>query len=165
MSAPSKRTTPWRALGPLFFARARYIEMAVSHALALCLEKQQFRESYGRGVFPSQAWEAETRTNLGPYGSKLARSFGWSFLLTAAFFVAALAVALLLGRVALDRPLDIGKSLSLLGAFLAGGARLCGVGGYGETFSGEQLHELLHPLLFRIVFLPGLALAVIGQVW
>jgi hypothetical protein len=81
------------------------------------------------------------------------------------FVALALVVALLFGRVAPDRPIDWAKFLSLAGGVLAGWATLFELGGYVATFSGEQLHEVVHPVLFRALFLPGLLLAGLGQVW
>ena len=69
------------------------------------------------------------------------------------------------GRVAPDRPIDIGKALSFVGGSLAAWATLFELGGYVETYGRNQLHELLHPVLFRVIFLPGLALAALGQFW
>jgi hypothetical protein len=159
------RVSPWQAIVPLFFRRARYLDLAVSHALALCLESPQYREPHARGEFPGPAWEPDTRKNLTPAASKLVRSLGASLFATITFAAAALLLALLLGRVGMGRPLDIAKTLSFVGAFLAGWATLFELGGYVETFSNEQLHELLHPVLFRVLFLPGLAVAALGQVW
>jgi len=164
-TAQAAQVSPWRALLPLLFRRPRYVDLAVSHAVALCLRSSQYRDLHARGEFPSPSWESATRQNLEPAAQKLVRSLAASLFMTAAFVVGALVVAWLLGRVAPDRPLDVGKTLSLVGGSLAGWATLFELGGYVETFSREQLHELLHPVLFRVIFLPGLAIAAIGQVW
>jgi hypothetical protein len=159
------RVSPWRALFPLFFVKEQYLEMAISHSLAVSLDKPSNREAFKRGEYPHAAWEQDTKANLKAPADNLIHSFGKSFLITGMFFVTAIGFAMLLDRVSIDRPLDIGKSLSLTGAFLAGWATLFELGGYMETYSREQLHELLHPLLFRVIFLPGLAIAAIGQIW
>lgn len=162
---PITRVSPWRALGALFLDRERFVRLARDHALALCIEKSQFRDTIANGGFPNAVWETETKNNLAIASNQLVRSFCRSLLLTIVFFAGAIGAAMLLGRISLDQPLDIGKALSFVGAFLAGWATLFELGGYVVTYSGNQLHELLHPVLFRIVFLPGLAIAALGQVW
>lgn len=159
------RVTPWRALFPMLFARERYLDLAVHHAVALCSTNAQYQQSYAAGVFPSPQWIAETRSDLAAHATVVVRCFWSSLFVTCALVAVALLVALLLGRVAPDRPLDIGKFLSLLGGSLAGWATLFELGGNVATFSGKQLHEETHPVLFRVVFLLGVAIAAIGQVW
>ena len=149
----------------MLFARERFINLALAHSLALCAAKQQYQEAIAQGQFPTASWEAETRANLSKYTAVLLRSFWSSLAVTCCFIALGLAAALLLGKLSPDRRLDVGKLLSVLGGFLAGWATLFELGGVMATFSGEQLHELVHPGLFRVLFLPGVALATAGQVW
>ena len=159
------RVSPWRAVLPMLFARERFIELAIAHSLALCAANSQYQSAMAQGQFPSASWEAETRANLTKYTTSLLRAFWSSLGVTCAFIALGVIAALLFGRLSPDRPLDLGKLLSVLGAFLAGWATLFELGGVVATFSGEQLHELVHPVLFRGLFLPGVALATTGQVW
>ena len=58
-----------------------------------------------------------------------------------------------------------GKVLGAAGGFLAAWATLFALGGFWRSWDGEALHELVHPKLFALLFLPGVFLAAIGQLW
>lgn len=75
-------------------------------------------------------------------------------------------IASVLGKVDPSLPVAHGKVLSTVGGMLAAWATLFELGGYvDDSFSGETLDELVRPMLFRAIFLPGLVVATIGQLW
>jgi hypothetical protein len=88
-----------------------------------------------------------------------------SFLMVAATSIVAVIVAYCFGIISPTLPLSWPKLLGLVGGFLVGWATLMELGGFIETYSGEALHELLHPALFRVLFLPGTFAGMLGFLW
>ena len=88
-----------------------------------------------------------------------------AFLVILIFSSIGLLLAFAFGKVAFFLPVAEGKLLSVVGAFLAGWATLFELGGFVETFDGQALHEVIRPILFRVLFLSGVVLATLGQLW
>jgi hypothetical protein len=154
-----------KALCCLLFSYERYLDLAVSHGMAINLKANDLRRAYDEGRFPKPGWEVEARVGADNHAKELKVGMRSAFTTTVAFAVAGLVLAAILGKVHPDLPVDWGKVMSVLGGLLAGWATLFELGGYAETFSGEALHETLRPVFFRSAFLPGLVLATAGQLW
>jgi hypothetical protein len=159
------RAAPGKALFCFVFRYQTYLDMAVEHGMAVNLARPDLRRAYEVGTFPAADWRAEARRIADENANNLKRSMQSALLTTIAFVAVGFVMAVLLGKVNPSLPRDWGKILSVIGGFLAAWATLFELGGYSETFSGEALHELLHPVFFRAAFLPGLALATVGQLW
>lgn len=158
-------TSPWRAIGPLFFDRDRYLRIAAEHEVAVSLRSADYHSSYEKGEYPKSGWESAAVDRASSHRQGLFRGLRQSFAVTLAFAAAGAVVAFAFGNVHPSLPFATGKALSLVGALLAAWATLFELGGYVHTFDGEALHELLHPALFKAMFLPGLAIATVGQLW
>ena len=159
------RASPWRALGLLLFDRERYLRLAAEHEIAISLRSADYRASYERGEYPKPGWESEAIGRARSHLQGLSRGLRQSFALTLAFAALGAVVTFAFGKVHPSLPFAVAKVLSLLGALLAAWATLFELGGYVHTFDGEALHELLHPALFKAMFLPGVAIAAAGQLW
>lgn len=147
------------------FRHETYLDMAVSHGLAINLEASDLRRAFDEGRFPSAGWEIEARLSADAHAKELGDGIWSALMTTLAFAIAGTILAAALGKVHPALPLDWGKILSVLGGLLAAWATLFELGGFTETFSGEALHEKLRPIFFRTVFLPGLIFATAGQLW
>lgn len=147
------------------FKHNTYLDMAVSHRMAISLEASDLRRAFDEGKYPNFGWEAEARSSAAEHARELRRGM-WSALMTTLTFAAVgLALAAVFGKVHPALPWDWSKLLSVAGGLLAAWATLFELGGYTDTMSGESLHEQLRPFFFRSAFLPGLILATAGQLW
>jgi hypothetical protein len=164
-SQPFKRASPSGAFVCFLFRYDKYLDMAVEHGMALNLEAHDLRAAYEAGRFPSANWQEEARSTADESARELKQSMKSALKTTLVFAATGLIVAVLLGKVHPTNPVDWGKVLSVAGGVLAAWATLFELGGYAQTYSGEALHEVVHPLFFRFAFLPGLTLATIGQLW
>ena len=159
------RASPWQAIWPLLLDRERYLHIAAEHAIAVSLKSADYRASFEKGEYPKPDWEPTALEQAKLHMQILFRGLRQSLFLTLAFASIGLVVAFAFGKVDPSLPFAAGKLLSIFGALLAAWATLFELGGYVQTWDGESLHELLHPALFKIMFLPGLGIATIGQLW
>ena len=164
-SVPFSKTEPARALIYLFTDRRRYIDAVVAHEMALNLESPELRKLFEEGKYPKPEWEQEARIEAERRAHRLKTGLFSSVRTTSMIFAAGVGMSLLQGKTHPDLPVDLGKVVSAFGGFLAAWATLFELGGYAETYRGKSLHELLHPLIFRVLFLSGVLLAVVGQLW
>lgn len=159
------RTSPWRAMWPLFFDRERYLRIAAEQEIAVSLCSSDYRASYEKGEYPKPDWEPAAIDRAKGHMQGLFRGLRKSFALTLAFAAFGVLVAFIFDKVHPSLPFAAGKVLSMVGALLAAWGTLFELGGYVNTFKGEALHELLHPALFKAIFLLGVAIAAVGQLW
>jgi hypothetical protein len=163
--SPFARAPSLQALYCLLFRREKYLDMAVSHGMAINLESDDLRQLFDDGKYPRAGWETEARASADAHANELRAGLRSALITTIAFAFAGLLVAAFLGKVHPSLPWDWGKVLSVVGGLLAGSATLFELGGYTETHSSEALHEKLRPIFFRSAFLPGLVFATAGQLW
>lgn len=142
------------------FVRKKYLSMAVSHGMAVKLEAADLRSAYEKGDWPKEDWEQEAmevaEKAANHIQSKLVDSFIWVALGAAV----AIGIGYGAGSLSITCPISHSKVVSFLGLFLASWATLMELGGALATFKGEALHELIHPVLFQILFIPGVAMAL-----
>jgi hypothetical protein len=153
------------ALLAFFFRRSRYVAMAVDHGMAINLEAPDLLAGFHRGTFPQQGWEAEATSRARESAAEVQQALLGTLIMSVSATVLAFLVLFLAGKIAPDLPFALPKFLGAAGGFLAGWATLFELAGVPRTWSGEALHEKLHPLLFCALFLPGLLLALLGQLW
>jgi anti-sigma factor RsiW len=147
------------------FARQRYLDLALQHNLAINIEAPDMRKMFERGDYPQPDWEGQARATAASHAGQLGSGL-WTSLITAAIFLlAGLVAAAMFGELAPDLSFAPAKFISTVGGFLAAWATLFELGGYAETMNGEALHEVVRPVLFKAIFLPGLAIAAVGQLW
>ena len=150
----------------LLFMRRRYEEMAQQQELWVNVSSEDLRQRYERGDYPNLDWVSESMRRARSGANKLRRGLWSSFWWTCSFLLIGVVIASVLGKVDPSLPVAHGKILSTVGGMLAAWATLFELGGYvDDSFSGETLDELVRPMLFRAVFLPGLVIATIGQLW
>jgi hypothetical protein len=157
--------SPWQAAIAVVFRPSAYVRLGLTHELAVNLQAKDLAAAYGRGEFPAQGWQAEARQRIHEQGCLVRSGLFASFAVTVAFLAVGLAIAALAGTVSVALPVAPGKVLGIVGGGLAAWATLFQLGGYSETYSGEAVHEIVRPILFKCMFLPGVAIAAAGQVW
>ena len=160
-----RHADPWRALATLARSRSDYVALAMSHGMAVNLEKPDLRKLHTEGAFPRPGWEGEAREDATRAMHSLLSALLNSFLALTVVAIAAIVVLLLRGAIAPDLPVSWPKVLGTAGAFLAGWATLFELGGLSETWSGRSLNEMVHPKIFTALFVPGAFLAFLGQLW
>lgn len=160
-----ERVSPFRALLPFLFCHERYFQLAIQHNMAINLQSRDMLEAFHKGTYPREGWEPEALEKAKEAAAHVRRGIWSSLLMMAATSLVAIVIANVVGSISTDLPLSWPKVLSLSGGFLAAWATLMELGGLMETYSGEALHELVHPALFRVLFLPGTLAAMVGLLW
>ena len=157
--------SPWRAAVAVVFQVRSYVRLGLAHELAVNLKARDLAAAYERGEFPAQGWQAEAQQRIYEQATLVRSGLLASLGITIAFLAVGLAIAALAGTISVALPVAPGKVLGIVGGGLAAWATLFQLGGYSETYSGEAVHEIVRPTLFKCMFLPGIAIAAAGQVW
>jgi hypothetical protein len=157
-----KRANTYQAVFFFLFARKKYISLAVNHGMAVNLEDPDLRRRYQEGLFPPEGWERESSANAIEAAKQVSKGLWGSFLAILIVAVIASLAGYMKGTINLAFAFDHGKALSYVGTFFASWATLMELGGGLATFSGEALHELIHPTMFKLLFIPGVCLLLLG---
>jgi hypothetical protein len=132
--------------------------------MAINLEIKSLKDAFDKGTFPNENQEKSISENILKFTThirwKLLESFLWVLLMS----VLALAVGYYKCTIGITLDISVTKVLTFLGSALVGWATLFELGGGVATMSGEALHEVIHPILFKILFVPGLLLLFAGVV-
>ena len=133
--------------------------------MAIELESPDRLEAFKNGTYPRQGWEQDALQKVNDAADIIRHAIWSSFVAVAITAVVAIAIAFSFGKVAFELPLSWPKLFSLLGGFLAAWATLMELGGFIKTYSGQTLPELIHPVFFRLLFIPGTLLVMVGLLW
>ncbi len=133
--------------------------------MATNLESQGALEEFHKGNYPKDGWEKKLLAQAEEAARGVRREIWLSFLMVTAASLFAVVIAFFFDRVSPDLPLSWPKVFGMVGGFLAAWATLMELGGLMKTYSGQTLHELVHPALFKVLFVPGTLLATVGLLW
>ncbi len=144
-----KRANTWLALFLFIFSTKRYLKLAVNHYIAINLEADDLRKKYEEGGYPDEAKiEKQARSSI----YKLRSSLTKSLLAVLITLNCALLFGFILGKV---NPFEWIKIMEIFAALLLMWSTLFELGWGLRTWKGQALHELVHSLLFKIIFLTG----------
>ncbi|MCU7838543.1 MAG: hypothetical protein KZQ94_04065 [Candidatus Thiodiazotropha sp. (ex Troendleina suluensis)] len=76
--------------------------------------------------------------------------------------IIALTVGYYLGSIKPSLSINYSLLSTFIGTFLASWATLMELGSGFATWSGKALHGLIHPAMFKLLFIPGVCLLFIG---
>lgn len=159
-----KRANTYKAVFFFLFSRKRYISIAINHGMAINLQKADHRKRYEEGKFPSKDWETVAKKKAIIGAAQVKRGLFCSFAQILLVALISLGIAYIKGSVNPMLPINCSLLASFLGVFLASWATLMELGGGFATYSGEALHELIHPAIFKLLFIPGVFLLLLGIV-
>jgi hypothetical protein len=165
MQRPFERAPLWPALIALFFNEEKYLDLAMSHGMAVDLEAADLAAKYKAGTFPKPGWEEDARVLARQGREELLSAFRSSLVVLVAITFLAIASLSIAGNISPDLPVAWAKVFSAVGGFLTAWATLFALGSIWRSWDGVALHELVHPKLFKLLFLPGVFLAIVGQLW
>lgn len=159
-----KRANKLKAVVLFFFSQKRYHALAVSHSMAVDLEAKDLRAAFEKGTFPSEEQRTKSDENIRWFTSHLHKKLRESFLWVLSACVVALASAYIAGTLSAILEPSISRILVFVGSAFVGWATVFELGGGIATMSGQALHEVIHPVIFKIIFIPGLLLLLTGTV-
>ena len=155
-----KRANIWLAAFLFIFSFRHYLNLAAKHNISINLEARDLRKEYKEGRYkPEMRDSLETASEK---GKELRYALLKSFLAVFITLVFALLIASLRGSLNPSLPVFWEKILALFAAFLLMWSTLFELGWGLRTWRGEALHELVHSLLFRIIFISGSFLIMIS---
>ena len=160
-----KAAEVWPAVVAFLLDEARYLDIAYSHSMAGNLAAPDLAKKFREGTFPPPGFEETARADAREGRIELLRALRGSLIAVAAVTVLALGIVWLAGKFEFELPLSWPKVFGAVGTFLVAWSALFELGEFWSSWDGEALHELVRPKLFMLIFLPGVLLAIVGQLW
>ena len=147
-----------------FFTHEKYIDLAKCHSMAVSLESEGSLKAFEEGVFPSEEQQISTDANIRKFTKHLKRKLFVSFVWIILAAILALGIGYFMGTISPNINLSVEHFLIFIGTALASWGTLFELGGGIATWSGEALHEIIHPIIFQILFIPGILLMLAGTI-
>ena len=163
-SVEYKTANKFKAVLLFLFAREKYLVLAIRHGMAINLEANDLKKRYEEGGYPNDGWEGEAIESARKCASHVARMLFNAFLWILLAIFVTIAVGMYLGTINCMFPFNASKMLTFAGIALASWATLFELGGGIATCSGKALHELIHPVIFQFLFIPGVLMILIGAI-
>lgn len=155
-----QRANVWVAMFLFLFSPGRYQQLAARHNIAINLESPDLGLKYKEGTycpdmleFLSHALQSSIKLR-----SSLSKSFASVFIT----FLIAVLVGYFGGSIAFSLPISWHKMINVFAGFLLTWSTLFELGWGLRTWKGEALHELVHSLLFKFLFISGSLLLMIA---
>lgn len=135
--------------------------MAVSDGMAANLEAEdQKTRVVEKGEEILKDWEESYRNDYTMMTSKISTSLRSSLwiILGVSFF--SVLVATHFGQMNFLWPVSIGKLCAFIGSALVGWAALMELGGNIPVWDGDSFPQLVHVIIFKAIFIPGVFLVL-----
>ena len=144
------------------FARKKFVSMSIADGMASNLEAADQRERAEEGGAELlRKWEEQYRKDYSEMateiGSALWSSFGIIFLIS----VICLAIAFYFGRVSSALEFNPISGMAYLGSALVGWAALMELGNF-MVWDGLAYPQVVHKVLFKLIFIPGVFLVLLS---
>jgi hypothetical protein len=156
---------PWYSLLLLFLNRPRFIELAISHSMAVSLEASDLQRLHSAGKFLKIDWKVDAEKQAKEASKVLYAAFLTSFLWMLAASCLSILVAVLFEKISFELTISISKLLSTIGSFFAGWGTVFQLGTPIASWKGRTLPELVHTKIFLVLFILGVVTAILGQLW
>jgi len=144
---------------------ARHLKYAIPHNFAAELGSEQILAGFNAGTWPPRNWRDDAVAVATERFLRLRRCIFLSALLAAALFLLAAVVAAVFSKLYPNLPLDYGKLITLVGAYLAAWGTILQLNAPNRTYRGNLLHENTHTATVFLLVVLGIATACIGSLW
>jgi hypothetical protein len=148
-----KRANVWLATFLFLFLFSKYQRIAANHNIAINLEAPDLRRSFENGTYKPDV--RDFLINAVESANELRRALLKSFFAVSFTLCIALLLAFIEGSVKPSLPLSWKSVFEITAAFLLMWSTLFELGWGLRTWKGQALHELIHSLVFRIIFISG----------
>ena len=160
MDIEYKRENVYLAMLLFVFKPSKYQSLAANHNIATTLEAPELAQKYREGNYPINMYEYLSHAL--EMGIKLKQYLLRSFFTVSKILIVALAIGCFTNKLSFSLPLSINKITSISSAFLLSWAALFELGWDLRTWKGEAMHERVHSLLFKTMFVSGSLLLMIA---
>lgn len=160
------RANPYKSAIFFLFARKKYIDLAMRHFVALNIERENsvFRSLHAQGLYPAIGWETDAEVKAKEAAKDIDKTLLNTFLSILACSLVACLIGFVNGKIHSDFGMDYGLGSIFVGTFLASWATFIALSSRYESSRCEKLHELLHPVLFKLIFISGIFFIFLGLV-
>tara|TARA_R110001583_G_scaffold193014_1_gene360374 strand:+ start:418 stop:915 length:498 start_codon:yes stop_codon:yes gene_type:complete len=144
------------------FRRQKYLEMAVKHVIDSNLAEPDQKKRYDEGTIDIKELKRTFRKQSIRAANDLQKGLCSSFLYILTLTILSVFVAYTKGVIDPSLTINYSKLITYIGVYLASWATLMELGGSFRSWDGGALHELIHPRMFKILFIPGVGLMLYG---
>jgi hypothetical protein len=155
-----KRAIVWLATFLFVFRFSKYQRIAADHNIAINLEAPDLRRSFENGTYEPDV--RDFLINAVDSANELRWALFKSFFAVSITLCIALLLTFLQGSVKPSLPLSWKSVFEIFAAFLLMWSTLFELGWGLRTWKGQALHELIHSLIFRTIFISGSFLLMIA---
>jgi hypothetical protein len=149
----------------LLISRTSFLERAIEHGMAVNLESADQRRAVEvRGQSLITEWENAYRSSYAEMTAEIRFALWGSFATIALVSLAAIAVGVLNGSISSTLSYDVPKVITFSGTALVAWATLMELGGSFTVWDGPGFPQIAHKILFKCIFVPGVALLLAGLV-
>jgi len=152
-NTPYKRADIWLATFLFLFVFSKYQRIAANHNIAINLEAPDLRRRFEKGEYKPDVRDA--LIDAVDSAKKLRLALLKSFSAVSITFCIALLIAYWQGSVKPSLPLSWNTVIEISAAFFLMWSTLFELGWGLRTWKGQALHELIHSLIFRVIFIAG----------
>ncbi|CED57385.1 membrane protein [Aliivibrio wodanis] len=152
----------WWAGLKFIFCKNKYYELALQHDMKLDPPVSGINET-------DEEKKAKYNRKCAAYSEQLTKSiekirngFWGSFKILIYITVIVMLFCFFSGSINYNLSVDFNKVLSFFGTFLASWGTLMALGEGIQTYGGQTFPEKTHPVLFKILFIPGVVLMLLG---
>ena len=163
MDKKYRRANMFLAVLLFFVYRSKYIELSVNHQISLNHNNQALIQKFEEGDKDFiESTKEDMRINSTNLTKTVDESLWGSLFYIILVSLIALGIAYKIGSVNFTLPFDHSKLYAFTGSLLMAWATLMELGGKMQTWGGETLPELTHREIFKILFIPGTCLLLLG---
>ena len=139
-----------------FFSKKKYIDMAVAHAIACSIEVNQQRPIAEERVAEQIAkWEMDLREDYTEMTDSISSALWSSFWIVLSLILTSASLAFYVGSIRVDYPIDLVKIIAYIGSSLVGWAAIMELGNDFAVYDGPAFPQLVHKVIFMMIFVPG----------
>ena len=149
----------------LVFSKAKFVELSISHGMAVNLdEEDQANLLKERGAKLLEDWEKTYREDSEAMREEICSALWSSFWTIVSVAIISCIFGACTGKIDSSLPVDVPKILTFTGTALVAWAALMELGGDFPVWDGKAFPQLAHSVLFKSIFVPGVAMIMIALV-
>jgi hypothetical protein len=158
-----KRQNQYKGAFFFVFSREKFVQIAVEDGMARNLEADdQRKRAEEKGAVQLQKWEKQYRKDYSEMAAEISSALWSSFGSILLLSVICLAAAFYAGSVSIALEFHPISCMAYLGSALVGWAAMMELGNDFMVWDGPAYPQIVHNVLFKLIFIPGVFLVLLS---